>query len=149
MWLRGFCGCARVSSNYTVWWSVAGKICTQIHTLVAFYDENPTDGRHYRFALPQTFLLILGFCYFHTRPLALTHSFPFRIGALNLLLKCVLNGLLTRCSCNPRFALCMEISAQKSSLTRIQKLLFADAPASAINSAEWKTETRERRAQNA
>lgn len=55
MWLRGFCGCARVSSNYTVWWSVAGRICTRIRTLVAFYDGNQTDGRHFQFALPQTF----------------------------------------------------------------------------------------------
>lgn len=55
MWLRGFCGCARVSSNYTVWWSVAGRICTRIRTLAAFYDGNQTDGRHFQFALPQTF----------------------------------------------------------------------------------------------
>lgn len=105
-WPRDFCGFVRVSSNYTVWWSDAGKICTQIHTLGAFYDGNQTDGRHYRFALPQTFWQILDFSFAicHTRlaNLSLTPSLTFA-EALNPFLKCVLNGLLTWCSCNPRF----------------------------------------------
>lgn len=102
---QDFCGCARGSSNYTVWWSVAGRTCTRIHTLVAFYDGNRTAGRHYQFALPQTFSLILGFRYFYARLSHTTPSFLLPSGALNLCLKCVLNGLLTWYSCNPPFLL--------------------------------------------
>lgn len=110
MSLRDFCGCARGSSNCMVWWSDADKTCKQIHTLVAFYDGNRTDGRHYRFALPQTFWQIWDFCYFFffaTRDsLSLSLSFLFVDRTKSQFLKCVLNGLLTRCSCNPRFVRC-------------------------------------------
>lgn len=78
MLTRGFCGFARVSSNYTVWWSVAGKICTQIHTLVASYGGNQTDDRHYQFALPQTFCRgekICDFFGYFTHYLALSRAF--------------------------------------------------------------------------
>ena len=118
MWPRDFCGFVRVSSNYTVWWSDAGKICTQIHTLGAFYDGNRTDGRHYRFALPQTFWQIFDFLLlFATRDsqISLTPSLTFG-ETLNPFLKCVLNGLLTWCSCNPRFFVffCMEMLHKKT-----------------------------------
>lgn len=95
MLTRGFCGYARVSSNYTVWWSVAGKICTQIHTLVASYGGNQTDDRHYQFALPQTFCRGEKIGDF----LAISHTLA---GSLSLYLSGVLRGSISTHSLKSR-----------------------------------------------
>lgn len=54
MCLQDFCGCARESTNCMILWNVFGNICKCIHISVAFYDENQTDSRRYRYALLRT-----------------------------------------------------------------------------------------------
>lgn len=143
MWLQGFCGCARVSSNYTVWWNVADRICTRIHTLVAFYDGNQTDGLHYRFALPQTFWQIF-FCFFSSL-VALSKTFfgdvrltdqPSK--TLNLILECVLNVFYRW---NNFLAQSLVWYLSSSLVSRV--LFTGDAPAKAINIL-WRKSERER-----
>jgi hypothetical protein len=55
---------------------------------------------------------LFSFCYLPHETLRISLTLSASSQALNLIPKCVLNGLLTRCSCNPRFFclfLCMEM----------------------------------------
>jgi hypothetical protein len=89
---------AKFANKFTLW----SHFTTEIGPTVVIIDS------HYRKHFGRFWICFLLFATRDCPSLSLSHSLVRSSKALNLFPKCVLNGLLTWCSCNPRF-FCMEM----------------------------------------